>query len=72
MAPMSLKQRIMLAIKAKQKAAEQGNPIPYQQTQPLSSTSTMTMPKVSKAIFAQGERSLDPKFFKLKKKLSKL
>lgn len=69
---MSLKQRIALAIKAKQNAAQQGNPMPYQQTQPLSMPSTMAMPSPSKPIFAQGEKSLNgSNFFKLKKKLSK-
>lgn len=71
MIPMSLKQRIALAIKAKQSAASKGNPMPYQQSQPLSMPSTMSMPAPSKPIFAQGEKSLNPGFFKLKKKLSK-
>lgn len=69
--PMSLKQRIALAIKAKQTAASQGNPMPYQQSQPLSTPSTMTIPSPVKPVFAAGEKSLNPGFFKLKKKLAK-
>lgn len=70
--PMSLKQRIALAIKGKQKAAEQGNPMPYTaNSQPLGSPSTMSIPKPTKPIFGAGEKSLNPGFFKIKKKLAK-
>ncbi len=71
MIPMSLKQRIALAIKGKQKAAEQGNPMSYGNSQPLGAPSTMTIPKPDKPIFAQAEKTLSSPFLKLKKKFGK-
>lgn len=69
---MSLKQRIALVIKGKQKAAEQGNPMPYQANQqPLGVPSTMSMPKPAKPLYGQAEKSLSSPFLKLKKKFGK-
>lgn len=69
---MSLKQRIALAIKGKQKAAEQGNPMPYSaNSQSLGAPSTMAIPKADKPLFGQAEKSLSSPFLKLKKKFGK-
>lgn len=72
MIPMSLKQRIALAIKGKQNASAQGvSPAPFP-TQPLNAPITAPYSNAStKPLYATAEKQLNPGFFKLKKKFSK-